>query len=62
MRTSRLLVIACLAGFAVQAQKKNTGLPPVMAGDTAKKTAATTGPKPYSEVITSAANFEVCCG
>lgn len=64
MRTSKLLFIACLTGFAVQAdlaaraQKKIAGLPPVMANDTAKKAAVTTGPKPYSEVITSAAKTE----
>jgi len=64
MRTSKLLLIACLTGFAVQAdlaaqaQKKDHAMPPVMAGDTAKKTAATTGPKPYSEVITPAAKTE----
>ena len=60
MRTSKLLFIACLTGFAVQAQKKSAGLPPVMASDTAKKPvpAVTTGPRPYSEVITSAAKTE----
>src|ERR1700754_2810807 len=66
MRTSKLLLIACLTGFAIQAdlaaqaQKKDHGLPPVMAGDTAKKPASapTTGPKPYSEVITPAAKTE----
>jgi hypothetical protein len=55
MFTSRLLVIACLAGFAVQAQKKKSP-GPVMATDTLRKVApvaATGGPKPYHEVITA---------
>ena len=54
MHTSKLLVIACLAGIAVQAQKKNPAMP-VMAADTAKRPApaATQGPKPYKEVITA---------
>ncbi|HEY4288077.1 MAG TPA: zinc-dependent metalloprotease [Puia sp.] len=57
MRTSTLLFIACLTGFAVQAQKKPGNPPAVMATDTAKKPvpAAATGPKPYHEVITPAA-------
>ena len=51
MRTSSLLVLACLTGFAVKAQK-TSATSPVMATDTTKKTTA--GPKPYQEVITSA--------
>src|ERR1700743_719893 len=55
MRTSSLLVLAFLTGFAVKAQK-TPATSPVMATDTARRGA--TGPRPYQEVITSAAKTQ----
>jgi len=64
MRTSKLLIIACLTGIAVQAhlaaeaQRKNAP-GPVMATDTVRKApAAAAGPKPYNEVITAEAKTQ----
>jgi hypothetical protein len=59
MRTSKLLIFACLANFAVQAQKRSAAMP-VMATDTAKRPApaATQGPRPYKEVITAEAKTQ----